>query len=449
MQLVGDDSSPNRIISVESVLRGLASPDVPRDAQLSEIGLIADWAAIGGRLYESYRAPGGRSTDKLVAPDVLLEAADWLMVGVRDLLGVGHRLTKLKWINTAHKILDFVERSGGSVSAARCQLAALLASAEGEPLETLFLGTVPMSPVGLPRNWARVGEFTMLFWEGPVARAYLAILRHAGFKPRRLINLISSRDLANGARYLPWLTGLPRAFMCKSLQRARAHHWGSQIRRVHPDLVGSIRNAVSECFGIDPLVFHEAQTMMPLSEYCDDVRDVVVEELADPALRDVLVKERGALLYTGGGMVPESIVGLENVELFHVHPGILPGLRGSDCALWSLVGAGYPTATLFRLREGIDTGPIVTAGALPPIKIKVHRLPADRKTVYRAVFAFYDPWVRAVMLRRAIETTNGFSCFETRPQSDGGGSLFRFMHQALLPLAFRALFDTGEPRAGT
>jgi hypothetical protein len=174
---------------------------------------------------------------------------------------------------------------------------------------------------------------------------------------------------------------------------------------------------------------------------------VLVDDLADPVLLSVLMKERGPVLYTGGGIVPVSITGLENIELLHVHPGILPGLRGSDCALWSLVGAGYPTATLFRLRKGIDTGPIVAAAVLPSIKFKVERLPTDLKTIYRAIFAFYDPWVRAVMLRRAIGATNCFSHIEARPQSEVGASLFRFMHPELYPFAFRALFSshTSQP----
>jgi hypothetical protein len=447
MGSVGVNPLSNRIISVDSVLRRLESRGPRLDSQLSDIGLIADWAAIGGRLFESYQLSEGRATDKLVAPKALLEAAGWLIIGVRDLLGDGHRLTKLKWINTAHKILDSVERAGGSVAEPRRHLEALLASAEGEPLENFTVGPGLIIPASPRNSLSRVGEFTMLFWEGPVARAYLAVLREAGVKPRRLINLISSRDLATGARYLPWLGGAPRAFMCESLQRSRAHHWASQIRRVYGDLVDSMTHTISECFGIDPLVFQEAQTMIPLSAYCDDVRDVLVDDLADPVLLSVLMKERGPVLYTGGGIVPVSITGLENIELLHVHPGILPGLRGSDCALWSLVGAGYPTATLFRLRKGIDTGPIVAAAVLPSIKFKVERLPTDLKTIYRAIFAFYDPWVRAVMLRRAIGATNCFSHIEARPQSEVGASLFRFMHPELYPFAFRALFSshTSQP----
>ena len=56
-------------------------------------------------------------------------------------------------------------------------------------------------------------------------------------------------------------------------------------------------------------------------------------------------------LYTGGGIMPESIFNIKNPLLSISIPGYLPDIRGADCLLWSIMLAGYPSATSFFMNS--------------------------------------------------------------------------------------------------
>lgn len=62
----------------------------------------------------------------------------------------------------------------------------------------------------------------------------------------------------------------------------------------------------------------------------------MMEDLSVDRLLDYLASEpEGAILFTGGGILPEQVLMLPQLKFLHVHPGFLPAIRGADCALWS------------------------------------------------------------------------------------------------------------------
>src|SRR5690606_29952514 len=113
-------------------------------------------------------------------------------------------------------------------------------------------------------------------------------------------------------------------------------------------------------------------------------------------------EEKNPVLFTGGGIVPASLLEIPELPFIHIHPGFLPEIRGADCVLWSTLLTGHPSATCFFMSPGIDTGDIVKPCWLPEVIFDVDMKDYDLKTLYRAIYSFFDPWVRAYVLRETL-----------------------------------------------
>jgi hypothetical protein len=296
------------------------------------------------------------------------------------------------------------------------------------------LAVAPAQPV------LGTAPITVLFWEGPIARAYLATLRDCGYKPQRIINLVSDVDIANGKTLLPWFPQIIRTPYCKVVHQSRAHYWSRYIRKYHPSFFSAIKNSIVSDFNFRGECYEEAQTTLPLSEYCEDVQDVFIENLNDRRLAKVLSKEVGTVLFTGGGIVPKNLLDIPNLNFLHVHPGKLPNYRGADCTLWSWLISGRPSGSLFYLAQGIDDGEVVVSQYTPLSIVPFDISGFDVKTIYRAVYAFLDPWVRALILRQGIIMTMGLSRIEHYPQNHPECTNYHFMHDELKKCAFDKVF---------
>ncbi len=132
---------------------------------------------------------------------------------------------------------------------------------------------------------------------------------------------------------------------------------------------------------------------------------------------------------------------IPNLNFLHVHPGKLPNYRGADCTLWSWLISGRPSGSLFYLAQGIDDGEVVVSQYTPLSRVSYDISGFDVKTIYRAVYAFLDPWVRASILRQGIIMTLGLSRIEHYPQNHSESTNFHFMHDELKKCAFDKIFS--------
>ncbi|MDR0756032.1 MAG: hypothetical protein LBE99_03930 [Puniceicoccales bacterium] len=64
----------------------------------------------------------------------------------------------------------------------------------------------------------------------------------------------------------------------------------------------------------------------------------------------------------------------------------------------------------------------------------------DLKTLYRLTFSFYDPAVRAVLLKRVLETFGTLTNLPTRPQDITQGITYHFMHDVLQEKVLKQIF---------
>ena len=281
----------------------------------------------------------------------------------------------------------------------------------------------------------------MLFYEGPIARAYLATLSNLGLRPEKIIELVASKDLVSGKPVGRWLPQSLRISYAATLQRNKIHYWSRQLSKSQSGLVEAIGAAVHERFGFAREVVGEANSLRALSSYSDQVDSLLVDGLGDPQLVSYLQQQPATtLLFTGGGIVPAALLELSHSRMLHIHPGFLPDIRGADCALWSSLLQGRTSASCFYMAPGIDSGDIVLSSWLPRLSVQETVADIDAQSLYRATYAFIDPWIRAFVLRQIVTRFETYGQLNSTPQSQSNGTTFHFMHDRVKRVALQRLY---------
>ena len=285
---------------------------------------------------------------------------------------------------------------------------------------------------------------TVLVHEGPMARSYLGLLRAAGHRVERIVLMVGKRDPVTHQLLAPWLPSAFRHPFARMLQDLRMNYWPRELLRRHRALCGPWLNSLARTCDIDEGVYRCLTERLDYAAFADTVDEVFCDGLGDPELVRHLrqLPGRQTILFTGGGMVPPSLLRLPQCRFIHVHPGVLPNVRGADALLWSMLLRGRPGGTLFYMSTGLDTGEIILASDLdiPPLPDGFAAL--DAATAYRLIYAFVDPMWRAVLLRRVIEQAQGeLFNLPTTVQREEEGSTFHFMNERMRRFAFERMVN--------
>jgi hypothetical protein len=449
-------------IDTPAILARLADHgDAPLDASdVGDLNAICRELAVRGRLRCSYYA--GRKPDPdaaLLGPGDSARLIDVLVTyAERHGSSEEHeRGLALKCLNAALSALDtdrpMIEPVGRSDLITRVQAtldritlrmsAVGGASAQAEACGSLLSAGNNCSRTVLP--------LTVLAYEGPMARAYLAALRRAGYRPRRVLLIALSRHPATGRPVGRWLPVRFRMAWSQRTQALAQNYWPRRIRATHPWLADAIAR------GLEPICDDPADLIAEMygafryQEYAEAVERVLAEGLGDDALSQALRRQApGTVLFTGGGILPRKLLAIPGLRFVHVHPGRLPQVRGADGLLWSMLVRGRPGRSAFCMAPGIDTGDLIIAEDYPPIRFDLsnHRRPDDL-TLYRAIFSFCDPILRADFLIRGVlragidpATAGG------APQDISAGLTYHFMHERLREKVLAVLFRGGQSPAG-
>ena len=209
----------------------------------------------------------------------------------------------------------------------------------------------------------------------------------------------------------------------------------------HSQELALIRDVLEKELCFNKNVQIEANNLLDLSKYSDCIEQLMVTSLSDESLIDVLINEgESAVLYTGGGIVPPSMIDIANIKLLHIHPGFLPDIRGADCALWSTLLTEHASASCFYMDSGVDTGDIILNKWLPLLRFPLERS-LDFEMAYRLIYSFIDPWLRSYVLREVLKNNDCFFNIKGKKQKEEGGVTFHFMHPYLKKFAIERTFS--------
>ncbi|MFC1491399.1 formyltransferase family protein [Nitrospinota bacterium] len=218
--------------------------------------------------------------------------------------------------------------------------------------------------------------------------------------------------------------------------------WPRRIRQTYPNLHRNVTQAVGKAFALLPEFFDEMLGKFDYGDYATKVDRVMVDSLADSKLVNFLSERApAAVLYTGGGIVPASLLKLCGVKFLHFHPGVLPYIRGADGLLWSMLVRGNPGASAFYMEPGIDTGPVIATRDYPALSFELSggKRPDDQ-TLYRAIFSFFDPVLRARLMADVFRSGGDLMNLPCTPQEGANGITYHFMSDPLRRAALERLF---------
>ena len=286
---------------------------------------------------------------------------------------------------------------------------------------------------------------TVLADEGPMLRAYLSIMRRHGFRPKAILLMVHSRHPTTGKPLGSRLPGALRRWYCERYQEASFNFWPRRLSKSQPSLMDAVAGQLEEFIRQPRELVGEMLGRYRYEDYADRVERVMVTGMRDaslePAIKSMAAK---MVLYTGGGIVPPSLLSSPDTRFVHVHAGRLPHVRGADGVLWSTLVRGQPGASAFFMSESLDTGPVLMARDFPAPRFEVAGERPDEQTLYRALYSFYDPLLRADLLRQVLQASVDVSGdlleMPTEPQDPAVGVTYNFMHHALRTKALGRLF---------
>lgn len=293
---------------------------------------------------------------------------------------------------------------------------------------------------------SRTLPLTVLAWEGPQARAYLARMARAGLRAERIV-LMVRHPVAERLGPAPGLGELALRYGARVQDRRHNFH-PHRIRKEHPELVAAIVRDVEPLVPGAGALVDAMYAGFDYDAHADTVVRVAASSYRSPALvaalRDIAP---ATILFTGGGIVPRAVFDVPGVTLVHVHTGLLPFVRGADVLLWSLLTRGRPGVSAFTMTPGLDDGDVLATWETDPLVVDLAAGERpDDETLYRAVFSFVDPLLRAELLvRDVLEPATDVRELAATPQDLDAGITFHFMHPTVRGRALAALFHS--PRA--
>ena len=196
----------------------------------------------------------------------------------------------------------------------------------------------------------------------------------------------------------------------------------------------SLANKMLKEFSLSTRDFKFNLNKHPTTQY----ERVSVFGLDDKKLIDKLENEYiKTFLFTGGGILKSNLLSIKDAKFFHIHPGIVPEVKGSDGFFWSLLLRNRPGYSVFYMNPGIDTGDVVHQKEFDFLCSEWLPLEGANTDLYHLILSYYDPTLRILtfieMLENNFRNDNSLELNNlhfTRQNPDDGRTYF-FMHEKL------------------
>ena len=157
-----------------------------------------------------------------------------------------------------------------------------------------------------------------------------------------------------------------------------------------------------------------------------------VKDHNDPEALEILrTGQPDLVVFTGGGLIRQSLLDIPTLGVMNCHMGILPEYRGMDVVEWPFLDEDDPASwlglTLHLMDDGVDTGPIIRRCHVPVKKGDNFRSIRDRLEYF--------------MPKEVVAATEAISRGEHQlePQEAADGRQFFVMHPRLMALAEKRL----------
>lgn len=148
------------------------------------------------------------------------------------------------------------------------------------------------------------------------------------------------------------------------------------------------------------------------------------------------------IIFTGGGILREEILNIGK-SFIHVHPGVVPAIKGADCLLWSALVDKKIGMSAFFMNKGIDTGDIIKTKTYP---IPGFNFNQDLSTddIRNYLINHVDPHYRADLLVELFVKDNNPGNWNKTVQDPKEGKQYFFMHKNITNHAIKLFLNKND-----
>lgn len=274
----------------------------------------------------------------------------------------------------------------------------------------------------------KIIDICVLAYKSPLVGAYLTQMYAAGFMPRMIIDL---RFYPEGRlhRYM-------EKFLGTKLSAEILHH------TKHKNILGIINKKLTQDF-MKSLSIGVGWQDVDYKKYSPSIKKMYISSINDDELVDVLKYQScKTFLFTGGGILRECMLGIPGAKFIHIHPGIVPDIKGADGLLWSVLLRGRPGMSCFYMENGIDAGDIICTKEYELEKYNIAYKDYSYNNLYLLLLNCYDPLLRAQTLVHVLKEAGDIPLNELRsiPQDKKMGRMYHFMHENIRNCVIKKMF---------
>jgi folate-dependent phosphoribosylglycinamide formyltransferase PurN len=281
-------------------------------------------------------------------------------------------------------------------------------------------------------------DIIVLYNGSTLSRIYLSLLKKNNIKPKKILSL---NYVGGGRRYkiaLNFLGNTLASFILKFYVRYK-----NRQSRNHQKISEKILNI----FQLSHKDLRDENVLN--SDYYDEIQ---LTNVNDPALTNYLRNQDiKIVLFTGGWILNKSILEDSGCKFIHIHPGIVPEIKGSDCFFWSYLLTGRLGYSCFYMKPEIDTGDILHKNIyIFDIDKNIFKNISD-EDFYKLITLYYDPCLRIltfVDLLNKLERINiknsyaeNLQAMTPVRQNPEDGRTYYFMHPKLRSKVIKLMLD--------
>lgn len=260
-------------------------------------------------------------------------------------------------------------------------------------------------------------DLTVLYHESIPSRIYLAMLRKSGFIPKKIIHL----KFCRGRKYKLIKKIIGENFANKILKYKNKEKEDEKIANMFLETFDLSYNSLE----------------FDIQEYTKNYETIEIQSLDDINLIKILkIQTCKTFLFTGGGILKKKILSIENSKFIHIHPGVVPDIKGANGLFWSYLLRGKSGYSCFYMNDGIDTGDILHIDEYDIHKYtKKILIKYTKEKIYKCLLAYYDPLLRANtllnLINKSIKDNKQLNDLEFIKQNSENGRTYFVMHNKL------------------
>lgn len=293
----------------------------------------------------------------------------------------------------------------------------------------------------------KIPNFIFLASPHNVAKAYLAVMLELDLIPERIIFIDFVQPRETGGKFRSFVERIRNKVAGQSPLDIARRALEKMSKRFRPqDSSNEILFEAVARYVHDsslPKVEFFRSTQEILEERRLPYETIQVTSLNDPRFISLISNaSQTVALYVEGGILRKPVLST-HIRFLHIHPGIVPLVKGSACMLWSALVYKKVGMSCFFMNEGIDTGDVLLTREYPLPKIPLSNRYLESQYAearYLALEDYLGAAYRADVLRALLKQQPDPALWKPQPQDRSAGAQYFYPHMLLLNKAVDKFF---------